>query len=177
MTIDTNLQFPIGECPTSFDITSENISNWIHVIERFPNAIEELIKDISIDQLNATYRPGGWTVKQVIHHCADSHMNSFIRFKLALTEDTPTIRPYFEDRWAELSDSLDNDVDSSLLLLKALHKKWVVLLKSLNDEDLKRAFLHPEHGQKISLGENIGIYAWHCEHHLGHVRLGVVGSR
>lgn len=139
-------------------------------IELFPTRVEGLIRNIDIEKLNWKYRPGGWMVKQVIHHCADSHMNSVIRFKLALTEDRPIIRPYFEDRWAKLYDSMSDDVSESLTLLIGLHKKWTRLLKNLTKEQLKMEFVHPENGLKINLAENIGIYSWHCNHHLAHIK-------
>jgi len=167
------LKFPIGEYISNVNPSKELINSWIKDIENFPSKVEELTKNISTEQLNWKYRPGGWTVKQVIHHCADSHMNSIIRFKLALTEESPTIRPYFEDRWAELVDSHDDDISDSVSLLKGLHKKWVVLLKSLNDNDLKREFIHPEHGKRFNLADNIGVYAWHCNHHFAHMKNGL----
>ena len=167
------LKFPIGEYISNVNPSKELINSWIKDIEDFPSKVEELTKNISIEQLNWKYRPGGWTVKQVIHHCADSHMNSIIRFKLVLTEESPTIRPYFEDRWAELVDSHDDDISDSVSLLKGLHKKWVVLLKSLNDNDLKREFIHPEHGKRFNLADNIGVYAWHCNHHYAHMKNGL----
>ena len=144
---------------------------WIQTISNFPKLLNELTQNLSTEQKNQTYREGGWTIKQVVHHCADSHMNSLVRFKLALTEDSPTIRPYFEDRWAELIDGKEDDLSDSLLLLTALHAKWTRLLNDLSEEDLNRNYIHPEHGKSISLLEAIGLYAWHCEHHLAHVKL------
>lgn len=123
------LKFPIGEFSPPIQIDATTITHWITSIEAFPNRLEVLVKNLSIEQRNWKYRPEGWSIKQVVHHCADSHMNSIIRFKLALTETNPNIRPYWENRWAELPDSLDNDLSSALLLLKGLHQKWVFLLK------------------------------------------------
>lgn len=163
------LKFPIGLFTPPEFIDTEIIKHWITSIEVFPSRVEALILTLSIKQLHWKYRPNGWCIKQVIHHCADSHLNSLIRFKLALTEESPTIRPYWEDRWAELPDSLNDDLSATLLLLKGLHQKWVFLLKQLSEEDLKREFVHPEHGKRFSLKENIGIYAWHCNHHLAHI--------
>ncbi|MFT4524048.1 MAG: hypothetical protein ACI85F_000189 [Bacteroidia bacterium] len=131
----------------------------------FPQRLRNFTKNLSVDQLNLTYRPDGWSIKQVVHHCADSHMNSIIRFKLTLTEDDPEIRPYYEGRWAELVDGKDDDISYSLQLINAVHNKWVNLLNSLSAEDMEREFIHPEHGQRFSIAENIGIYAWHCNHH------------
>ena len=165
------LKFPIGKYTSINNPDKKVINNWIDDIERFPSRIKELVTGIQDSQLNLRYRPEGWTVKQVIHHCADSHMNSFIRFKLALTEESPTIKPYFEERWAELADAKNLDIEPSLMLLEGLHKRWVILLKSLKAEDFQKVFIHPQHGKSFTLAENIGIYAWHCNHHLAHVLL------
>lgn len=125
---------------------------------------------MSETELEKQYRPGGWTIRQVVNHCADSHMNSLIRFKLALTEEIPMIKPYFENLWAELSDSRQISIDSSLKILEGLHVRWVNLLRSLKENDLDKEFFHPESKEKISLKHNIGIYAWHCEHHLADIK-------
>ena len=163
------LKFPIGPfiCPKQF--STAQTQAWIETIRAFPKKVKALTDHLTATELNWCYRPQGWTIKQVVHHCADSHMNSLIRFKLALTEDTPSIRPYYEDRWAELPDSTTNDLSTSLLLLEGLHAKWTLLLKSLNANELKKEFVHPEHGQRFSINENIGIYAWHCAHHTAHI--------
>lgn len=166
-----NLKFPIGEFTKPASITKEHITKWISEIEAFPEKLNTLTCNLTKEQLNWKYKPDGWSVKQVVHHCSDSHMNSLMRFKLALTEDTPKIRPYYEDRWAELIDSQDDRILDSILLLIALHSRWVKILKNLTPEDLKREFEHPEHGAKFSLEENIGIYAWHCNHHYAHIKL------
>jgi hypothetical protein len=170
------LKFPIGKYNTTYTPSEPLIKQWIKDIEAFPETVEALTTGISNEALLWNYRPDGWNVKQVIHHCADSHMNAVIRFKLALTEDTPTIRPYFEERWAELSDTLNNDICDSIMLLKGLHKKWGTLLTRLTAEQLKLAFIHPEQGRKITLQENIGIYAWHCNHHLAHIKNGIASK-
>jgi hypothetical protein len=167
------LQFPVGTYAPVKNPSDAQLSEWIESIRSFPESIAELTRNASVTALNWRYRPGGWTVKQVIHHCADSHMNSIIRFKLALTEDSPTIRPYFEDRWAELNDSLDNNLSDVLMLLKGLHAKWVVLIKSITKEQMQREYIHPEHGARFNIAETIGNYAWHCEHHLAHVKNGL----
>ncbi len=129
------------------------------------NAVEPLNED----QLNTPYRPDGWTVKQVVHHVVDSHMNSYIRFKWALTEDNPTIKAYFEERWAELPDSAETPVAISLNMLEALHYRFVILLKSLTAEDWDRTFVHPEHNQSFTLKMTVALYAWHSKHHLAHI--------
>ncbi len=164
------LKYPIGKFINPKIISEQTIKKWIDEIERFPHSIENLTKNLNAEQLNWRYRPDGWTIKQVVHHCADSHMNSIIRFKLALTEDSPEIRPYYEDRWAELPDSLEEYLSDSLVLLNGLHKKWVTLLRSLSKNDLNKEFIHPEHGTRFTLKENIGIYAWHSNHHLAHIK-------
>ncbi len=166
-----HLKYPIGKFEKPENITVADISNWMQDIKNFPHELYQLTNKLSPEQLQLTYRPGGWSVKQVVHHCADSHMNSLIRFKLALTEDTPTIRPYYEDRWAELTDGLDDNIEPALNILQGVHQKWVLLLQSLTEAQLELTFIHPEHGKHFSLKENIGIYAWHGKHHLAHIKL------
>ena len=170
------LKFPIGKYLPNKSPDSDLIAKWISEIEEFPAKVQDLTQDVSIEKLNWRYRPGGWTVKEVVHHCSDSHMNSLIRFKLALTEEKPIIRPYYEDRWAELIDSQDDDISYTLKLLSGLHQKWVILLRSLTDEQLMLEFIHPEHGEKFNLAETIGNYAWHCNHHLAHIKNGIVSN-
>jgi hypothetical protein len=164
------LRFPIGEFQKPDLISSEMINSWISDIERFPSEIEKATNNLSNEALNWQYRPDGWTIKQVVHHCADSHMNSIIRFKLALTEDSPTIRPYYEDRWAKLIDSNDDSLDDTLFLLKGLHAKLGKLLRHISEEERSREFIHPEHGKRFRIDETIGTYAWHSNHHLAHVK-------
>lgn len=163
------LKFPVGEYTCPENITSHEISNWIKTIRTFPDDLGKLVSTLDEDSLNRRYRPGGWNVRQVVHHCADSHMNAFIRFKLSLTEDTPTIRPYFEDRWAKMEDYNKVDVNVSIQILSGLHHRWCVLLNSLETETLKKAFYHPESRRHFTLEETIGNYAWHCAHHYSHV--------
>ena len=167
------LRFPIGKYVPNKNPDQETIRKWIQEIGAFPSSIIELTKDLSIEQLNWKYRPNGWKVKQVVHHCADSHMNAFIRFKLALTEKKPIIKPYFEADWAELVDSLEDDIENSINILVSLHKKWATLINSLSEEQLLLTYTHPEHGETFNLNETIGNYAWHSNHHLEHVRLGI----
>ena len=170
------LKFPIGQFKGPKSPNKELLDEWISAIELFPSRLEKLTHGKSSEELNWKYRPSGWSIKQVIHHCADSHMNSIIRFKLALTEACPNIRPYHEDRWANLFDGQLDDISISLDLLSALHKKWVILLRSLDDAELKLEYQHPEHGTKFNLAETIGIYAWHCNHHFAHVENGFNSS-
>lgn len=163
------LKYPIGhfDCPAL--ISNADILNWISILERFPKALEKLVGDLTDDQLDTPYRPNGWTIRQVLHHVADSHHHSYIRFKWALTEDKPVIKYYYEALWAELDDSKHGPIEMSLLHLKAVHAKLVYLLKSLNENDLNKSFIHPEHNEEVILKKNIGIYAWHCNHHFAHI--------
>ena len=164
-----SLNFPIGEYQKPEVITQNLINIWISEIENFPQKIKKETINLSESQLDTPYRSNGWTIRQVVHHCADSHINSFIRFKLALTEEKPIIKPYFEDRFAELIDSKLLSILPSLLILEGLHIRWVTLLKSLSELDLARTFIHPEHGKEFQLDEYIAFYAWHCNHHLAHI--------
>jgi hypothetical protein len=165
------LKYPIGKFQKPTSISTVQIDDWIRTIEEFPQKLNTEVKNLTEIELAKQYRPGAWTIKQIVHHCADSHMNSFIRFKLALTEDTPTIKPYFENLWAELPDGKDFPIESSLKLIEGLHERWIKLLRSLSANDLERQFKHPEKSELISLKVNLGIYAWHCEHHLAHVKI------
>lgn len=166
--IDFELRYPIGEfqCPT--EVTSQHVKEWLKDIRLLPQQLEEALSGASEQELAKSYRENGWTVTQLIHHIADSHMNSYIRFKLALTEDEPTIKPYNEAEWAMLPDS-EMPIATSLQLIESLHGRWVYLLTSLTDEQLQRAFNHPDSGL-TSLEQAIGIYAWHGKHHLTHIQ-------
>lgn len=162
------LKYPIGKHHWPAQITTELFKEWITEIETFPNRLEALVMPFSEKQLNTAYRPGGWTVRQVVHHVADSHVNSYIRYKWTLTEDKPVIKAYHEDRWAQLPD-YSAPIAPTLAFLKALHTKWVLLLKSLSESDLQRTFIHPESKKEISLRALTGMYAWHCRHHYAHI--------
>ncbi len=164
-----DLKYPIGQVHIPENISERDIENWICTIEEFPSKLENLVQNLSEEQLNTPYRNDGWTVRQTVHHCGDSHLNSYIRFKWTLTEDKPTIKAYFEDRWADLFDTKDAPIDLALNFIKALHAKWTYLLKGLSDEDLNKEFIHPESGDTVSLKKNIAIYAWHCKHHFAHI--------
>lgn len=163
------LKYPIGRFKKPEAFTNEFLKSAISIIDSFPEELKQKTEHLTDDQLDTPYRENGWTIRQVVHHCADSHINSIIRFKLALTEEKPTIKPYFEDRFAELPDSKDFPIEASLQILAGTHKRWVALLKSLSDEDLEKTFVHPEHNKEFSLKVNIAIYAWHCKHHLAHI--------
>ena len=163
------LRFPVGEFDKPEQVTSQQIEAWIAEIAAFPAAAEALTSGLGKEELNWRYRPDGWNIKQVVHHCSDSHINAMIRFKLTLTEDGPTIKPYREDLWAELVDGQDDDLSLTLSLLAALHAKWVKVLRSMQPKDMERVYYHPEYGKPYTLDEAIGNYAWHCRHHLAHV--------
>ncbi len=162
-----DLKYPIGKFQFDGEITESVIKDWINEIEELPRLLRDAVKDLDKEQLDTPYRSEGWTVRQVIHHLADSHMNAYVRFKLALTEETPVIKPYDEAKWAELSD-YKLSIDISLSLLDALHRRWTNLLRNLNSGDLEKTFIHPDSGE-VSVGKNIGIYAWHGRHHLAHI--------
>ncbi len=163
------LQYPIGKHIPPDTYTLDLIDSFIATLEKFPSQLREETAGLSDEQLDTPYRLAGWTIRQVVHHCADSHMNSIIRFKLALTEDVPTIKPYFEDRWAELADTKNYPIETSLMILDGVHMRLTALLRSLNTEQLDRTFIHPSHGKEISLKESMSIYAWHSRHHLAHI--------
>ncbi|MFD1294140.1 YfiT family bacillithiol transferase [Lutibacter holmesii] len=164
-----SLKYPIGHVKIPSEITSKELNTWIQTIENFPLKLDNLVQNLSDEQLDTTYRKNGWTIRQVIHHCADSHQNSYIRFKWTLTENKPVIKAYFEEKWGELFDSKSAPIQLSIQVLYALHAKWVYLLKGLTNEDLTRSFIHPESKETVTLAQNIAIYAWHCNHHYAHI--------
>lgn len=163
------LKYPIGKFSRPADIRQEQIQAWIDDIEALPANLRKLLDGISEEELGTTYRPDGWTIRQVVHHLADSHINSYVRLKWTLTEDKPTIKAYYEQRWAELPEAKNAPIEMSLDLLDAIHYRWVVVLKALTEQDFRRSFIHPETGNEVSLDENIGLYAWHCNHHFAHI--------
>lgn len=164
------LKYPIGHFVVPDTITDTLLADWIAKLEALPVVLEDLVKDLNEEQLETPYRPGGWTVRQVVHHIADSHHNSYIRFKWALTEETPLIKPYNEKAWAELFDTRTAPVNLSLNHLKAVHAKLVYLLKGLSSDALERKFVHPEGHSETTLAENVGRYAWHGSHHYTHIK-------
>lgn len=164
-----NLKYPIGEYKIPENLTEVQLEHWIHDIEKLPSFIIKLTENLSEKELNYPYRPNGWTIRQVVHHLADSHMNSIIRFKLAMTEEVPTIRPYYEDHWANLADYKES-IDTAISIITGVHQKLGILLKSFSKEDLRRQFIHPEHDKHFSIEETIGMYAWHSNHHLEHIK-------
>lgn len=165
-----HLKYPIGKYDIPNSITTEHLNDWIAVLEHLPAKLEALVKGLSEEQLETPYRPNGWTVRQVVHHISDSHHHSYIRFKWALTEDNPIIKPYFEKEWSNLFDAKTAPIQMSLNHLSAVHAKLVYLLKGLSVEDLQRKFTHPEGNQETTLVENVGRYAWHGSHHFAHIK-------
>lgn len=164
------LQYPIGKFSAQESYSAAELDHCIRRIEALPQKVESLISNFSNAQFDTPYRAGGWTARQVLHHLADSHMNAYIRFKWTLTEDTPMIKAYDEKRWAETPETT-LDPQLSVSLLKALHAKWVALLKLIKPEDLKRQFLHPETKKYVPLDRLMATYAWHGQHHLGHLEI------
>jgi len=164
----TDPRYPVGKFHYDGPASEEQRQTFLDDITRTPANLRAAVKGLSEAQLDTPYRDGGWTVRQVVHHVPDSHLNSYMRFKLALTEEEPTIKPYAEDRWAELADTRATPIDVSLTLLESLHDRWVRLLGSLKPEDWKRAFRHPELGL-MSLEKNLALYAWHGRHHVAHI--------
>jgi hypothetical protein len=163
------LKYPIGKFDCPSNISEQHIESWISILEHFPNRLENLVKNLSDKQLDSHYRPHGWTIRQVVHHLADSHHHSYTRFKWTLTEENPTIKAYYENRWAELVDSKMAPIEMSLLHLRAIHSKLVYLLKTLHSGDLNKYFIHPETNSEVLLSYNIGNYAWHSNHHYAHI--------
>lgn len=163
------LKYPIGQfsMPAIFD--QKQADEWIAEIEALPGQLRQATKGLTDEDLNQTYRPGGWTLRQVVHHIPDSHINAYIRFKQAITEDVPVIRPYYEERWAETGEAKDGDIELSLALIAALHQRWVTFLKTLQPADYRRKYIHPAHGKELTLANMLGMYAWHGKHHLAHL--------
>lgn len=166
---DTDLRYPIGKFDFDAPIGESDFPRLIALIAEAPGALRSAVAGLTRDQLETRYRPGGWTVKQVVHHVPDSHMNAYVRFKLALTEDEPTIKPYNEAAWAELADSRRVPIEVSLDLLDALHLRWVALLRAMDVADFNRGVRHPEQGRLLTMKQLLGLYAWHGRHHVAHI--------
>jgi hypothetical protein len=166
----SDLSFPIGNftAPTAVP-NAEERSAWIGEIAELPARLRAAVSGLSEAQFDTPYRPDGWTVRQVVHHVPDSHLNAYVRFKLALTEDNPTIKPYAEARWAELPDTTGTQIGVSLVMLEALHRRWVNLLKALREEQWARTYFHPDHQKALRLDGMLAMYAWHGKHHTAHV--------
>ncbi len=163
------LQYPIGKfsAPDSYPIAYLHAN--IEQIETFPERLKKEVQNLTDEQLDSPYRQDGWTIRQVVHHCAESHMNCYIRIKWALTEDNPVIKYYHEDRWSALEDSTTMPIAPTLSLLEGLHYRLAYIMKSLSPTDLEKSFIHPEHGASFKLKEIIATYAWHGNHHLAHI--------
>jgi uncharacterized damage-inducible protein DinB len=162
------LRYPIGRFSASKEISAEQIKTYIKTIEESPAKYRKAVQDLNDEQLDTPYRPDGWTIRQVVHHVPDSHLNSYVRFKLGLTENKPTIKTYDEAKWAELDDSRDTPVEVSLILLESLHIRWAALLRSMMEKDFQKTINHPEWGE-MRLDKMLALYDWHCKHHLAHI--------
>jgi hypothetical protein len=164
----TDLRYPIGKFHYEAPLSEEQKQKCLSEVEQAPVNLRAAVEGLSNAQLDTPYRPEGWTVRQVVHHVPDSHMNAYVRFKLALTEDEPTIKPYAEDRWAQLADTKTTPIEVSLAMMDSLHTRWVLLLRSLSPEDFKRTLRHPELGV-MDLEKVLAIYSWHSRHHVAHI--------
>lgn len=165
-----HLKYPIGHFEMPEKLSQSLLDKWISTLENLPIVLEDMVKDLTEEQLKTPYRIGGWSVQQLVHHIADSHHHSYTRFKWALTEDNPLIKAYEEKDWSDLFDAKTAPIELSLIYLKALHAKLVFLLKGLSADDQKKSYRHPENNSVVTVAENIGKYAWHSEHHCAHIR-------
>jgi hypothetical protein len=163
-----DLRYPAGEFHFPKSVSADDLATFLDQIAETPARMRAAVAGLNDEQLDTPYRPGGWTVRQVVHHVPDSHMNSYVRYRLALTEDEPVIKPYDEKQWAELADARSLPAEPSLVLLESLHARWVPLLRSLSEKEWKRSFRHPELGP-VSLENNAALYAWHGRHHVAHI--------
>lgn len=164
----TDPKYPIGKFVSRKSLTVEERRTLIGEIAATPAALRDAVRGLDESQLDTPYRDGGWTIRQVVHHVPDSHLNAYIRLKLALTEDVPTIKPYDEAEWARLPDSRDTPVEVSLTLLESVHDRWVRLMRALDEAAFQRQFRHPEHGA-VTIDWLVAMYAWHGRHHTGHI--------
>ncbi len=174
MSQQNDLRYPIGKAEeqpfSNIKEFDENVlQSYLQDIQICPSLLEQSILNLDEEQLNTPYRDGGWTLKQVVHHVADSHMNAYIRFKLALTEDNPTIKPYDEAAWAEMKDTENLPVNISLTLLHALHKRWYEVLVNIVESDWSKTVFHPEQKRTMTVWQLLAMYAWHGKHHVAHI--------
>ncbi len=165
-----HLMYPVGRYQKPDALTAELKNEWLNVLANMPSWLDASIENLDEAQLQVPYREGGWTIQQVIHHIADSHLNAFVRVKLALTEDNPTVKPYDEKAWAELPDTKVVPVNVSVTLIHALHRRLVTLLENISAEDWQRTYYHPEHKRNFPIWEVVALYAWHSRHHTAHIR-------
>ncbi len=163
-------KYPIGRYKRPKAYTPELLKEWIGVLKVLPLWMDACIENMDAYQLQTPYRDGGWTVQQLVHHVADSHANAYIRLKLALTEDNPTIKPYLENEWAKLDDVQDVPVNMSVTMLHTMHARMVAILAKMKPEQWERTYYHPEHERSIPLWEMVAMYAWHSKHHTEHIR-------
>ena len=164
-----DLRYPVGSFEFDGDVSPRARERRMGEIAELPARLRQAVAGLTPEQLDTPYRPGGWTVRQVVHHLPDSHLNAYARIRLALTEEEPTIRPYEEARWAELPDARSGPIEPSLALLDSLHQRWLLLLRQLRDADFGRRYRHPEHGRLFALDEALAQYAWHGRHHVAHI--------
>jgi len=164
------LKYPIGHFTYVSKVSKVAVDQWIKDLEDLPTIVERLVINLTTEQLETPYRPNGWTVRQLVHHIADSHHHSYTRFKWALTESGPLIKAYEEKSWSSLFDAKTAPIELSLSYLKALHAKLVFMLKGLDEHDMEKYYVHPEDNSKITVKENIGKYAWHGRHHCAHIQ-------
>jgi DinB family protein len=164
-----DIRYPVGRFEYDGDSSREAINRSIMDIVALPDRLRAAVGGLNDDQLNTPYREGGWTPREVVHHVPDSHMNAYVRFKLALTEDAPTIKPYDEAAWTRLGDVNTVPIDVSLALTDVLHTRWVALLDSMSAADFHRTYVHPEHQRAVPLHEAVAMYAWHGRHHTAHI--------
>ncbi|MDF2629528.1 MAG: putative metal-dependent hydrolase [Symbiobacteriaceae bacterium] len=163
-----DLRYPVGPFTFDGEVTEARRQEWINEIAQGPAKLRATVAGLTATELDTPYRDGGWTLRQVVHHLADSHMNSYIRFKLALTENEPTIKPYDEAQWSELVDARAARIELSLELLESVTERWVMVLRSLSADEFERAFIHPE-GGRMTLTKALAMYAWHGRHHIAHI--------
>lgn len=163
-----DLRYPIGRFRPPDQVPAPLRAELIAQVDEAPVRLREAVRRLSAEQLQTPYRDGGWTLAQVVHHLPDSHVNAYVRFRLAVTEEEPTIKPYLEARWADLHDASSSDIESSLVLLEGLHQRWASLLRRLTPEQWTRAFHHPERG-RVTLDRQLALYAWHGRHHVAHI--------
>ncbi len=168
VTAPEDIRYPIGRYGWPHVVSPHERSRWMDEVAAAPAAVHAVVAGLTDAQLDTRYRDGGWTVRQVVHHLPDSHAQAYMRFKLALTEDEPTIKPYHEDRWAELPDSR-SAIGPSLALLEGVHARWTSLMRAMTDEEWTRTFFHPEQGRALRLDAVLGMYAWHGRHHVAHI--------
>lgn len=167
--VDETLKYPVGRYEPPAAYAKEDLEEWIAILSALPSWMDGCIQNLDYDQLRVPYRHGGWTIQQVIHHLADSHMNAYIRLKLALTEDNPTIKPYDQDAWSLLPDVEDVPVNVSVTILHAVHRRLVSLLQHMDEGAWQRTYYHPEYKKSFPLWEVVALYAWHSRHHFGHI--------